>query len=94
MSYDICNYTYYTVHCMTPCGVVQLPVPARPQGGQHHLQGDAGRVWDMQVCVVVFDEAHKIDNVCIEAMSTSISKQTLKGAEQNMQRINQDIDRY
>jgi len=42
----------------------------------------------------VFDEAHNIDNVCIEALSVSIRKQTLEGAERNLRRISQEIDRY
>ncbi|AQK42106.1 DNA repair helicase UVH6 [Zea mays] len=45
-------------------------------------------------CVVVFDEAHNIDNVCIEALSVSIRKQTLEGAERNLRRISQEIDRF
>jgi DNA excision repair protein ERCC-2 len=45
-------------------------------------------------CVIVFDEAHNIDNVCIEALSVSIRKQTLEGAERNLRRISQEIDRY
>uniref|UniRef100_A0A452XYT4 Helicase ATP-binding domain-containing protein n=1 Tax=Aegilops tauschii subsp. strangulata TaxID=200361 RepID=A0A452XYT4_AEGTS len=44
-------------------------------------------------CVVVFDEAHNIDNVCIEALSVSVRKQTLEGAERNLRRISQEIDR-
>jgi DNA excision repair protein ERCC-2 len=50
---------------------------------------------DMQKeCVVVFDEAHNIDNVCIEALSVSIRKQTLEGAERNLRRISHEIDRF
>uniref|UniRef100_A0ACD6ANU4 Uncharacterized protein n=1 Tax=Avena sativa TaxID=4498 RepID=A0ACD6ANU4_AVESA len=45
-------------------------------------------------CVVVFDEAHNIDNVCIEAMSVSIRKQTLEGAKRNLRHISQEIDRF
>uniref|UniRef100_A0ACD5VB50 Uncharacterized protein n=1 Tax=Avena sativa TaxID=4498 RepID=A0ACD5VB50_AVESA len=45
-------------------------------------------------CVVVFDEAHNIDNVCIEALSVSIRKQTLEGAERNLRHISQEIDRF
>jgi DNA excision repair protein ERCC-2 len=44
-------------------------------------------------CVVVFDEAHNIDNVCIEALSVTIRKQTLEGAQRNLQHISQEIDR-
>ncbi|XP_073009856.1 general transcription and DNA repair factor IIH helicase subunit XPD [Typha latifolia] len=45
-------------------------------------------------CVVVFDEAHNIDNVCIEALSVSVRKQTLDGASRNLNRIAQEIDRF
>lgn len=44
--------------------------------------------------VVVFDEAHNIDNVCIEALSVSVRRQTLEGATRNLNRIKQEIDRY
>lgn len=44
-------------------------------------------------CVVVFDEAHNIDNVCIEALSVSIRKQTLEGAARNLSHMSQEIDR-
>lgn len=43
--------------------------------------------------VVVFDEAHNIDNVCIEALSVSVRKQTLEGATRNINRMAQEIDR-
>ncbi|RLM74017.1 DNA repair helicase UVH6 [Panicum miliaceum] len=33
----------------------------------------------MQECVVVFDEAHNIDNVCIQTLSISICKKTQEG---------------
>ncbi|XP_039030869.1 general transcription and DNA repair factor IIH helicase subunit XPD-like [Hibiscus syriacus] len=42
--------------------------------------------------VVVFDEAHNIDNVCIEALSVSIMRQTLEGATRNLSRISREID--
>ncbi|XP_047086445.1 general transcription and DNA repair factor IIH helicase subunit XPD-like [Lolium rigidum] len=45
-------------------------------------------------CVVVFDEAHNIDNVCIEALSVTIRKQTLEGAHRNLRHISQEIDRF
>ncbi|CAN0892867.1 General transcription and DNA repair factor IIH helicase subunit XPD [Linum grandiflorum] len=43
--------------------------------------------------VVVFDEAHNIDNVCIEALSVSVRRQTLEGAIRNLARIENKIDR-
>ncbi|KAG6508379.1 general transcription and DNA repair factor IIH helicase subunit XPD-like [Zingiber officinale] len=45
-------------------------------------------------CVVVFDEAHNIDNVCIEALSVSVRRQTLDGAARNLNRMTQEIDRF
>ncbi|KAL0419912.1 UNVERIFIED_CONTAM: General transcription and DNA repair factor IIH helicase subunit XPD [Sesamum radiatum] len=43
--------------------------------------------------VVVFDEAHNIDNVCIEALSVSVRMQTLEGATRNLNRMSQEIER-
>ncbi|PWA99802.1 sugar phosphate transporter domain-containing protein [Artemisia annua] len=45
------------------------------------------------ISVVVFDEAHNIDNVCIEALSVSVRKQTLEGATRNLNKMSQEIDR-
>ncbi|XP_059625854.1 general transcription and DNA repair factor IIH helicase subunit XPD-like [Cornus florida] len=44
--------------------------------------------------VVVFDEAHNIDNVCIEALSVSVRMQTLEGATRNLNKIAQEIERF
>lgn len=44
--------------------------------------------------VVVFDEAHNIDNVCIEALSVSVRRQTLEGATRNLNKMAQEIERY
>lgn len=44
--------------------------------------------------VVVFDEAHNIDNVCIEALSVSVRRQTLEGATRNLSRMAQEIERF
>ncbi|CAH8336893.1 unnamed protein product [Eruca vesicaria subsp. sativa] len=43
--------------------------------------------------VVVFDEAHSIDNVCVEALSVSVRRSTLQGATRNLNKIKQEIDR-
>ena len=37
--------------------------------------------------VVVFDEAHNIDNVCIESMSLSLNKKLLQKAGENLGRL-------
>lgn len=34
--------------------------------------------------IVVFDEAHNIDNVCIEALSVSLDRRTLESAAANL----------
>lgn len=39
-------------------------------------------------CIVVFDEAHNIDNVCIEALSVNLRSQTLDAASRNIGRLN------
>lgn len=44
--------------------------------------------------VVVFDEAHNIDNVCIEALSVSVRRQTIEGARRNLSKMSKEIDRY
>ncbi|OWM66832.1 general transcription and DNA repair factor IIH helicase subunit XPD-like isoform X1 [Punica granatum] len=44
--------------------------------------------------VVVFDEAHNIDNVCIEALSVSVRRQTLEGATRNLSKMEQEIQRF
>ena len=38
-------------------------------------------------CIVVFDEAHNIDNVCIEALSVNLRQQTLDNAGRNLVRF-------
>ncbi|KAG6546795.1 hypothetical protein Mapa_011741 [Marchantia paleacea] len=45
-------------------------------------------------CIVVFDEAHNIDNVCIEALSVNIRQQTLEGATRNLGKISQVIEKF
>jgi DNA excision repair protein ERCC-2 len=44
-------------------------------------------------CVVVFDEAHNIDNVCIEALSVNIRAQTLETATRNIGALSQKVER-
>ncbi|CAB4291710.1 unnamed protein product [Prunus armeniaca] len=44
--------------------------------------------------VVVFDEAHNIDNVCIEALSVSVRRQTLEGARRNLSKMQHEIERF
>ena len=44
-------------------------------------------------CVVVFDEAHNIDNVCIEALSVNLRQQTLDAAGRNITSLTGKIER-
>jgi DNA excision repair protein ERCC-2 len=43
--------------------------------------------------VVVFDEAHNIDNVCIEALSINLRDATLSAASRNLQQLTNEIQR-
>ena len=43
-------------------------------------------------CIVVFDEAHNIDNVCIEALSVNIRQQTVDGAQRNVARLASQVE--
>ncbi|RDW71965.1 putative excision repair protein rhp3 [Coleophoma crateriformis] len=42
-------------------------------------------------CIVVFDEAHNIDNVCIESLSTDITEDSLRKATRGAQNLEQKI---
>ena len=43
--------------------------------------------------IVVFDEAHNIDSVCIESMSITISKASLESATSNLAVIEKEIEK-
>jgi DNA excision repair protein ERCC-2 len=45
-------------------------------------------------CIVVFDEAHNIDNVCIEALSVSINTRVLDGATRNLAMLRSEVQEY
>ncbi|KAH7021063.1 DNA repair helicase [Microdochium trichocladiopsis] len=42
-------------------------------------------------CIVVFDEAHNIDNVCIESLSTDITEDSLRKATKGAQNLDRKI---
>lgn len=42
-------------------------------------------------CIVVFDEAHNIDNVCIESLSTDITEDSLRKATRGAQNLERRI---
>ncbi|ESQ30813.1 hypothetical protein EUTSA_v10011297mg [Eutrema salsugineum] len=44
--------------------------------------------------VVVFDEAHNIDNVCIDALSVTVRRFTLQGANRNLNKLRQEFYRF
>lgn len=44
-----------------------------------------------QDCIIVFDEAHNIDNVCIEALSTDITEDSLRKATRGAQNLERRI---
>ncbi|KAK4190333.1 hypothetical protein QBC35DRAFT_449526 [Podospora australis] len=43
-------------------------------------------------CIVVFDEAHNIDNVCIESLSTDITEDSLRKATRGAQNLENKIN--
>lgn len=42
-------------------------------------------------CIVVFDEAHNIDNVCIESLSTDITEDSLRKATKGANNLDRKI---
>jgi DNA excision repair protein ERCC-2 len=42
-------------------------------------------------CIIVFDEAHNIDNVCIESLSTDITEDSLRKATRGAQNLESRI---
>lgn len=42
-------------------------------------------------CIIVFDEAHNIDNVCIESLSTDINEDSLRKATRGAQNLERKI---
>ena len=44
-------------------------------------------------CVGVFDEAHNIDNICIEVMSINFRLPTLEACGRNLSRVSSEIDK-
>ncbi|KAF0699638.1 Aste57867_9821 [Aphanomyces stellatus] len=44
-------------------------------------------------CIVVFDEAHNIDNVCIEALSVTLNRRALDRASRNLTSISTTVSR-
>jgi DNA excision repair protein ERCC-2 len=42
-------------------------------------------------CIVVFDEAHNIDNVCIESLSTDITEDSLRKATRGAQNLENKV---
>lgn len=42
-------------------------------------------------CIVVFDEAHNIDNVCIEALSVIVDKKLIDASMRNVQQLQQRV---
>lgn len=63
--------------------------PVMPGAGRGvHINGEK-----KEPSIVVFDEAHNIDDVCIESMSVRLNRQRLDQATGNLTRLNTEIDR-
>ncbi len=61
-----------------PCNLFPLTLSYKPCQVSRELEKE---------CIVVFDEAHNIDNVCIEALSVNMRQQTLDAAGRNLTRL-------
>jgi DNA excision repair protein ERCC-2 len=46
---------------------------------------------DVKNCILVFDEAHNIDNVCIDALSININRNILEASQRNITRLSTQI---
>ncbi len=44
--------------------------------------------------IVIFDEAHNIDNVCIESLSIDIDKSTLESSQRSLVKLTERVDEY
>lgn len=44
--------------------------------------------------VVVFDEAHNIDNVCIDSLSVKITRRTIDRSTQALQQLEKTVAKY
>ena len=45
-------------------------------------------------CIVVFDEAHNIDNVCVESLSIDLTRSILDAGSRSIASLGQKIDKY
>mmetsp|Transcript_122306 Transcript_122306/g.212225 ORF Transcript_122306/g.212225 Transcript_122306/m.212225 type:complete len:842 (+) Transcript_122306:93-2618(+) len=65
-------------------------------GGAPIMQQSApmrGQPTSQEPSIVVFDEAHNIDDVCIESMSVNLNRMRLDQSTGNLQRLSNEIDR-
>jgi len=45
-----------------------------------------------QNTVVIFDEAHNIDNICLEAFSVNLNQRILDGAQGNLEQLSEKVN--
>jgi DNA excision repair protein ERCC-2 len=65
--------------------------PVMPQSFSSFGKGAAGQ--EQEASIVVFDEAHNIDDVCIESLSVTLNRARLDQSSGNLQRLSNEIDR-
>eukprot|EP00405_Crypthecodinium_cohnii_P037987 CAMPEP_0206536930 /NCGR_PEP_ID=MMETSP0325_2-20121206/7038_1 /ASSEMBLY_ACC=CAM_ASM_000347 /TAXON_ID=2866 /ORGANISM="Crypthecodinium cohnii, Strain Seligo" /LENGTH=892 /DNA_ID=CAMNT_0054034227 /DNA_START=156 /DNA_END=2831 /DNA_ORIENTATION=+ len=93
----VLNYKYVLdpkVSMATSLGGPPLLTVGRPGGGG----GGGGPQQQMESAgkepsIVVFDEAHNIDDVCIESLSVPLNREHLEMSARNLQQLNSEIDR-
>lgn len=83
----VLNYQYVLdpkVSLASALGGAPIMPGSRPDKNAH--QG-------VEPSIVVFDEAHNIDDVCIEALSVRLNRQRLDQSSGNLQRLGAEIER-
>ena len=43
--------------------------------------------------IIVFDEAHNIDNICIEALSVTLDRRTIQASKRNLSKLKSEVTR-
>lgn len=69
---------------ISPAGIPTVP----RQGNRQAIQPGS-----KDPSIVVFDEAHNIDNVCIEAFSINLNLITLEKARQNITKLEKEVQK-
>ncbi|KAL7066765.1 DNA repair helicase family protein [Cryptosporidium serpentis] len=68
-------------------------INGKQAGGSYAAALDPELLGSKEPSIVVFDEAHNIDNICTEALSVNINRQVLDGASRNLKNLKNEINK-